>query len=171
MTKTIITILLSAVIGASAVFFLMKSADAQTAATKVSDDKKATQTTFKYPVKASLLRFEVIAGKERKFDEWMNYLRAERAAAVETLEGERMYFEAVFSDKTDGKTYAFWMTFKGEGGKPVESSNHELDKKHLEFWNECIKKGSRKVFDGEFYLTPKFLDEAIVEYQKIEKER
>lgn len=170
MTKTIITVIIAAAIGASATCFSMKIADAQIATPKVSDDKKETKTTFKYPLKATLQRFEVIAGKEPRFNEWMIFLRDEREAAIETLEGEKMYFEAVFSDKTDGKTYAFWMTFKGEGGKPVESSTHELDKKHLEFWNECIKKGSRKVFDGEFYLTPKFFDAAIAQHQKTEKE-
>jgi hypothetical protein len=169
MIKTIAAVLTAALIGAGATFISMKSAGAQTAATKSSSDKKATRTTFKFPLKASLLRFEIVAGKERKFAEWMNFLRAEREAAVETLEGEKMYFEAVFSDKTDGKIYAFWMIFNGEGGKPVEKSNHELDKKHLAFWNECIKKGSRKTFDGEFYLTPEFLDQAIAQHQETEK--
>ena len=100
----------------------------------------------------------------------MNFLRAQREAAVETLEDEKTYFEAVFSDKSDGKTYAFWLTFKGEGGKPVESSKHELDRKHLEFWNECIKKDSRKVFETEIYLTPGFFDQAIAQHQVKEKE-
>jgi hypothetical protein len=112
----------------------------------------------------------VIEGKEQRFTEWMSFLRAERAAAVETLEGEKTYFEAVFSDKADGKTYAFWLTFKGEGGKPVESSRHELDRKHLEFWNECIRKDSRKVFEAEFYLTPGFFDQAVAQHQLKEKE-
>lgn len=168
--KTIIAVMIGVVVGASAAFFSMERAGAQTAGDKGGDNKKQAQTKFKYPLQAKLQRFEVIEGKEPRFKEWMDYLRRERDAAVETLEGEKMYFEAVFSDKTDGKTYAFWMTFKGEGGKPVESSNHELDKKHLEFWNECIKKGSRKIFDGEFYLTPKFFDAAIIQHQKLEKE-
>lgn len=170
MTKTIATALVAALLGASAAIFLMNGAGAQTAEPKASAAKKDAEPQFKYPLRAKLQRFEVIEGKERRFEEWMNYLRAERAAAVETLEGEKMYFEAVFSDTTDGKTYAFWMTFKGEGGKPVESSKHELDKKHLEFWNECIRKGSRKVFETEFHLTPGFFDEAIAQHQKKEKE-
>ena len=158
MMKTIVTAIASAFIGASAVFFLLPATEAQTA-----------KSIFKYPLTARLQRFEVVEGKEQRFNEWMNYLRAQRVAAVETLEGEKTYFEAVFSDKTDGKTYAFWMTFKGEGGRPVESSNYELDKKHLEFWNECIKKDSRKVYETEFYLTPNFLDKAVAGHQKLEK--
>ncbi len=136
----------------------MKNADAQVA-----------KTYFQFPLKAKLQRFEVIEGKEQRLSEWMGYLRGERNAAVATLEDEKMYFEAVFSEKNEGRTYAFWLTLQGEGGKPVESSNHELDRKHMEFWNECIKRDSRKVLNEEFYLTPKFLDEAIIRHQQAEK--
>lgn len=159
--ETLWAVVIAAFIGASAAFLLMKTADAQ----------ESVKKNFKYPLQAKLQRFEVIEGKEQKFREWMDYLRRERVAAVATLEGEKMYFEAVFSEKVEGgRTYAYWLTFKGEGGKPVESSTSELDKKHLEYWNDCIKKGSRKIFDGEFYLTPEFLDKTIAQHQKTEKE-
>jgi hypothetical protein len=169
MTKTIIAALLAAFLGASAAL-LMTSTGAQTAKSDGGDNNKEAGAQIKYPLRAKLQRFEVIEGKEQRFTEWMNFLRAERATAVETLEDEKTYFEAVFSEKNDGKTYAFWLTFKGEGGKPVESSKHELDRKHLEFWTECIKKDSRKVFDTEFYLTPGFFDQAIAQHQLKEKE-
>jgi hypothetical protein len=170
MTKTIATALIAAFLGAAAATFLLKSGDAQTANPKASAGKEGAEPQIKYPLKARLQRFEVIEGKHQRFQEWMSFLRDQREAAVETLEGEKTYFEAVFSEKTDGKIYAFWLTFKGEGGKPVEDSKHELDRKHLEFWNECIKKDSRKVFETEFYLTPGFFDQAIAQHQKHEKE-
>ena len=157
--KTTLAIIIATFIGASITFLLMKSADAQNA-----------KTNFKHPLEAKLQRFEVVSSKEQKFKEWMDYLRRERVAAVATLDGERTYFEAVFSEKSaDGKTYAYWLTFKGAGGSAVENSTSELDKKHLEYWNECIVKGSRKILEGEFYLTPEFLDEVIAEHQQKEK--
>ena len=157
-TQTIAAVVIAAFAGAAVTMFLLKTADAQGA-----------KTIFKFSLAAKLQRFEVVAGKEEKFKEWMDYLRRNRVAAAATLEGERTYFEAVFSDKSgDGMTYAYWLTLKGEGGKSVESSTSELDKKHLEYWNECIKKGSRKVFDGEFYLTPEFLDQTIAQHQKLD---
>ncbi len=165
MRKTIVTIFAAAFIGVFAVFVVMKTADAQKKA-----DGVELKTEFKFPLKTALYRFEVNAGKEQKFAEWMNYLTDHRPAAVETLGREKMYFESVFTEKTGGKIYVFWLEFKGEGGKPVESSTLELDKKHGEYWNECIKKGSRTVFETEFYLTPEFLDKAIKEHQKTEKE-
>jgi hypothetical protein len=108
-----------------------------------------------------LQRFEVIAGKEERFEEWMSFLRNERPAVILTLERERMYFEAIFSEKVGDTTYAYWMTFKGTGGKAVESSDHEVDRKHLEFFNECIKMGSRKVLSLENEFVPAFVEEAI----------
>jgi hypothetical protein len=112
-----------------------------------------------------LQRFEVIAGKEERFEEWMSYLRKERAAVVLTLEREKMYFEAIFSEKVGETTYAYWMTFKGTGGKAVESSEHEVDRKHLEFFNECIKMGSRKVLSLENEFLPAFVEEAIARHR------
>ncbi|GEM_PF-2716673 len=170
MNKTITTALMATLIGALVALFGVNNAEAQTKQPRIAKDNKSKNTELKYPLRAKLQRFEIVEGKEQRFNEWMDFLRAEREAAVETLENEKMYFEAVFSDTVDGKTYAFWLTFQGEGGKPVESSKHELDKKHLEFWNECIKKNSRKVFESEFYLTPKFYERAIMQHQMKEKE-
>lgn len=121
---------------------------------------------FRFPVAVALQRFEIVPGKEVRFVEWMTYLRTERAAAVATLDGERMYFEAVFSDTSAGRSYAYWLTFQGDGGTPVESSNAELDRRHLAYWNECIVKGSRRRMGYEFHLTPAFVDSVIVTQQR-----
>jgi hypothetical protein len=108
-----------------------------------------------------LQRFEVIAGKEERFEEWMSFLRQEHAAVVLTLEREKMYFEAIFSEKVGDTTYAYWLTFKGTGGSSVESSEHEVDRKHLEFFDECIRMGSRRVLSLENHFVPARVDEAI----------
>lgn len=100
----------------------------------------------------------------------MKFLSDHHAAVIETLDREKTYFESVFTEKLDGKIFVYWLVFNGTGGKAVESSPLEVDKKHLEYWNECIKKGSRTTFETEFYLTPQFLDEAVKKHQKAEKE-
>ena len=160
--KTIFTILIAA--------FFAAFVFTEPAAAQVGNKKNEVKNDFKYPLKATLYRFEVIQGKEQKFAEWMKFLNDNRAAAVQTLEREKTYFESVFTEKIDNKTYVFWLEFKGAGGKPVKDSPFELDKKHLEYWNECIKKGSRTIFETQFYLTPEFLDKAVKEHQKSEKE-
>jgi hypothetical protein len=34
--------------------------------------------------------------------------------------------------------YIYWHSVQGEGGLDVKESQHEVDKKHLEYWYECI---------------------------------
>lgn len=84
----------------------------------------------------------------------MNFLRDQREPAVETLEGEKRILKPFLRKNRLEYLRAFWLTFKGEGGKTVENSKHELIRKHLGFWNECIKKDSRRAFETEYYLTP-----------------
>lgn len=158
--------------GIRAITFALSLSAATTATTTAAQVQPAAPPSgppgyaFRFPVAVALQRFEIVPGKEGRFAEWMTYLRTERAAAVATLDGEKMYFEAVFSDTSAGRSYAYWLTFQGDGGTPVESSTAELDRRHLEFWNECIVKGSRRRMGHEFYLTPAFLDSAIVSHQR-----
>ena len=38
----------------------------------------------------------------------------------------------------DGYTYFYWYSVQGEGGNAVEESESYIDKKHIEYWDECI---------------------------------
>ena len=38
----------------------------------------------------------------------------------------------------DGVDYLYWYSIQGENGLPVEESQSWIDKKHLEYWYECI---------------------------------
>lgn len=55
-----------------------------------------------------------------------------------TLEGEKMYVETIFRERLEGEEYLYWYSIQGQGGQAVEESEHWIDKKHLEFWDECI---------------------------------
>ena len=55
-----------------------------------------------------------------------------------TLEGEKMYVETIFRERLEDKEYLYWYSIQGQGGQAVEESEHWIDKKHLEFWDECI---------------------------------
>ncbi|MDO5716617.1 MAG: DUF6176 family protein [Tissierellia bacterium] len=85
-----------------------------------------------------LSRFRVREGKEEKAKEWMEYLRNHLPAALETLEDENMYVETIFSEWVDGRFFLYWYSIQGRDGKPVEQSDHELDKVHISYWKECI---------------------------------
>lgn len=85
-----------------------------------------------------LTRFRVKEGKTVKVDEWLAFLNEHLEDVLVTLEGEKMYVETIFREILDGTEYLYWYSIQGEGGQPVESSNHWIDEKHMAYWRECI---------------------------------
>ncbi|GAA2953107.1 MULTISPECIES: DUF6176 family protein [Lactobacillus] len=89
--------------------------------------------------KVELTRFRIKKGKEVKAQEWMNFLNEHHSDTVATMAGEKMYVESVFKEENpDGYTYFYWYSVQGEGGNAVEESESYIDKKHIEYWDECI---------------------------------
>lgn len=85
-----------------------------------------------------LSRFTVKKGKEKKALEWMTFLNTHMSDTLLTLKGEKMYAENIFSEVRDDHMYLYWFTFQKEGGQNVEESTSWIDKKHLEYWDECL---------------------------------
>lgn len=85
-----------------------------------------------------LTRFKVKPGKSHRVDEWMKLLNDHMKEVLLTLNDEKMYVETIFREIRGGEEYLYWYSVQGEGGTEVEASQHEIDKKHLEFWYECI---------------------------------
>ncbi|PAK33318.1 DUF6176 family protein [Peribacillus simplex] len=92
-----------------------------------------------------LTRFRVKEGKSEIVDEWLKFLNDNMKDVLITLEGERMYVETIFRENLDGNEYLYWYSVQGEGGQNVEESKHWIDKKHLEYWEECIDSSFRPV--------------------------
>ena len=85
-----------------------------------------------------LTRFRVKQGMSYKVDEWLTFLNEHLEDVLVTLEGEKMYVETIFREMLNGEEYLYWYSVQGEGGQDVETSSHWIDKKHLEYWDECI---------------------------------
>ncbi|HEM6341445.1 DUF6176 family protein [Streptococcus suis] len=85
-----------------------------------------------------LSRFRVKEGKSAVVDQWMAFLNEHMEDTLLTLEGEKMYFETIFREVLDGREYLYWYSVQAEGGNEVEDSESYIDKKHLEYWEECI---------------------------------
>ncbi|HEM5006455.1 DUF6176 family protein [Streptococcus suis] len=85
-----------------------------------------------------LSRFRVKEGKTAKVDEWMAFLNEHMEDTLLTLEGEKMYVETIFREVLDDREYLYWYSVQAEGGIEVEDSESYIDKKHLEYWEECI---------------------------------
>ncbi len=70
---------------------------------------------------------------EGRAREWMG-LRNDRIAECEaTLDQEKVYFEAIWSEEQDGRMYLYWIEFKGPNGRPVRESEAAVDQIHLDF--------------------------------------
>ena len=85
-----------------------------------------------------LIRYRVKKNKSEPVDEWLKFLNANVQDVLVTLEGEKMYVETIFRERLEGEEYLYWYSIQGQGGQAVEESEHWIDKKHLEFWDECI---------------------------------
>lgn len=89
-------------------------------------------------MKVELSKFRVKDGKSRKVDDWMELLNQHIDKVLLTLKDEKMYIETIFREKNDTGEYLYWYSIQGEGGTSVEQSSYEIDKRHLEYWYECI---------------------------------
>lgn len=89
-------------------------------------------------VVVELERFRVLPGMGERVTEWLDFLNANLPAVLETMEGERMLVESIFSEAVDGVDYLYWYSVQLPGGSQVEQSDHWLDKKHMEYWEKCI---------------------------------
>ncbi|MET3576580.1 DUF6176 family protein [Bhargavaea ullalensis] len=92
-----------------------------------------------------LTRFRVKPGKSAVVDEWLRFLNEHMSDVLVTLEGEKMWVETIFREQLNGEEYLYWYSVQGEGGLEVEQSGHWIDKKHLEYWDECIDPDFRPV--------------------------
>lgn len=85
-----------------------------------------------------MMRFKVLPGRKSQVDEWMDFLNSNMPAVLETLEGEKMYVETIFSETLEGVDYLYWYSIQGQGGIEVQDSTHWIDQEHLKYWKACI---------------------------------
>jgi len=83
-------------------------------------------------------RYRVKQNKTDKVNEWLAFLNENMEDVLVTLEGEKMYVETIFREVLGGEEYLYWYVVQGTGGIDVDESEHWIDKKHIEYWDECI---------------------------------
>ncbi|WP_062350411.1 DUF6176 family protein [Bacillus kwashiorkori] len=107
-----------------------------------------------------LTRFKVKKGKSERVNEWLHFLNEYMDDVLVTLEGEKMYVETIFREKIGEDEFLYWYSVQGEGGQEVEQSDHWIDKKHLQFWRECIDETYAPVdLNTEVVMIPKKIRE------------
>lgn len=96
-------------------------------------------------IHVELTRFRVKSGKSPVVDEWLTFLNEHMKDTILTLEQEKMYVETIFRETLDGTEYLYWYSVQGIGGQELEESDHWIDRKHIEYWKECIDETFRPV--------------------------
>lgn len=110
-----------------------------------------------------LTRFRVKKGKTAQVDEWLKFLNENMKDVLITLEGEKMFVETIFREQLNGDEYLYWYSIQGGGGQEVEQSTHWIDKKHLEYWNECIDETFRPVdLRTEVVMVPEKIKKSMI---------
>ena len=104
-----------------------------------------------------LSRFRVKDGKSKVVDQWLAFLNENMEEALLTLAGEKMYIETVFLEKSEEGEYLYWYSIQGEGGQSVAESDSWVDKKHLEFWDECIDETYQTDMKAEVSMIPQHI--------------
>ncbi len=67
----------------------------------------------------------------------------------------------------DGREYLYWYSVQAEGGIEVEDSESYIDKKHLEYWEECIDPSYGMVdLDPQVLMIPKPIYETMEELDR-----
>lgn len=127
-----------------------------------------TQLATTRPVEVILHRFDIQPGQDPAFKEWIDFLHKRHRDAVATLARERTYFEAMFT-APDEPHRLYWITVQGAGGAQVESSDLDLDRKHVAYMDAVLVKGSHRRLITQNVLAPDFIVQAIDQEQNREK--
>lgn len=110
-----------------------------------------------------LTRFKVKEGKSKIVDEWLLFLNENMKETLITLEKEKMYVETIFREVLNGDEYLYWYSVQGENGQEVEESEHWIDKKHLEYWEECIDKNFKPIdLSTEVVMIPENIKKSMI---------
>jgi hypothetical protein len=89
-------------------------------------------------MKVELSRFRVKDGKSPRVDVWLKILNENINECIQTLDREQMKLEMIFREIINGNEFLSWVSIQGEGGEPAETSPFEIDRKHREFFEECL---------------------------------
>ena len=94
-------------------------------------------------MKTELTVFRVKPGKEGRANEWMDLLVERRQECIATLRREAMYVETIFRLESEGGTRLAWFSIQGDVHGDVDGSEHEIDRLHCAFFDECLERDPR----------------------------
>lgn len=119
-------------------------------------------------MRTELTIFRVKPGKEARADEWMRTLVARRDECLATLGREAMYYESLFRLSVDGRMHLGWFTAQGDVHDDVDESDHDIDKVHCAFFDECLEVADPRPMDFDHVVTfaPEPIERAITDLDR-----
>lgn len=94
-------------------------------------------------MKVELSKFRVREGKSERVDEWIEYMHEHMDDVLLNLEGEKMYVETIFRESFNDVEYLYWYSVQDDTDSSTANDDLVIDKKHLQFFEECIDKRFR----------------------------
>lgn len=85
-----------------------------------------------------LSRYRVRPGQSNRVDAWLAMLNERMEEVKQTLVREEMKVEVIFREIMGEDEFLYWFTIQGEAGENVNTSPFEVDKLHIDFFEECI---------------------------------
>lgn len=91
--------------------------------------------------------------------EWLAFLKQHQEEVLLTLNDEKMWVEAIFTQVVENQLYFIWFTLQDENGQEVHESSHWVDQVHCEYWSKCIDKEyeAEELTAECLFLNPAFL--------------
>lgn len=102
-----------------------------------------------------LYRVGIIKGKEDVAKEWLDFLRDNREAGIETLKNEKVYLETYFQAVEGGTMYVYMFIAADDieaANNIAGESKNSLDLKHFEYMGRCVDPSSVTTMDCSCYL-------------------
>jgi hypothetical protein len=91
------------------------------------------------PLKVRLYRFELKPDHLDDFEKWVAFERTNPAATLATLEGEKMYFEAVMHDPAQEPETIYWIAVDGPRDVNVTPPTYPIDVGYRELEANVLK--------------------------------
>ena len=120
---------------------------------------------LRHPLQVRLHRMEIRDGKLDLYADWQRFLHAHHDEAVATLAREHMYVEAMFRDVGRDPQTLYWLEVRDDAGARVDDSTAEIDREHLRYMREVLRKDSHTLLETENTLVAPFVQAAIVSNQ------
>lgn len=90
-----------------------------------------------------LTKVRIKDGKSDRVDDWFEYINETREDVALTFAGDRVFVESMFRVSEEEGEFIYWYTLAADVEDETVIDENNVDRIHLDFWNECIDKRYR----------------------------